>query len=111
MVELANSLAEAFEKANALVKENGRIFVLGGEEIYRQSILLPECTHVLITNVHSSTPITCDTFIPKIDPAIYRLASHEELESFVMENLPKGKQTHENLQYEFVLYIKRYIEL
>ncbi|CAO3622581.1 unnamed protein product [Mucor hiemalis] len=111
LAELANSLTEAFEKADALVKENGRIFVLGGEEIYRQSILLPGCTHVLLTNVRSSIPIPCDTFIPKIDPAIYRLASHEELESFIMEQVPEGIQTYENFQYELVLYIKRYIEL
>ncbi len=103
---LTNSLNEAFDKANQLVKEEGRIFVLGGEEIYRQSILLPECTHLLITEVHCSVSISCDTFIPKIDPDLFRLANHQELESFVKENIPKGRQQFQHFEYEFVLYIK-----
>lgn len=89
------------------MKEDGRIFVLGGEEIYRQSILLPECTHILITDIYSSVPIPCDTFIPKIDPNVFRLASHQELESFIKENTPKGRQQFENFEYEFVLYVKK----
>lgn len=101
------SLDHAFDLANRIVKEDGRIFILGGEQIYRQSILLPECTHVLITNIHSSKPITCDTFIPKIDPSVFRLATHEELEEFLQESVPKGRQTHEYFQYEFVLHIRK----
>jgi dihydrofolate reductase len=79
---------------------------LGGEQIYRQSIVLPECTHVLITNIYSSKHIPCDTFIPAIDPKVFRLAGHDELETFLKESIPKGKQTHEHLHYEFVLYLR-----
>lgn len=106
-MELATSLDEAFRRAETLVKPNGRIFMLGGEEIYRQSISLPECTHVLITNIYSSLPVPCDTFIPKIDPSVFRLADHDELELFLKESVPKGKHTHEHFEYEFVLYLKR----
>lgn len=107
ITELVCSLDQALNRADKLVKEDGRIFMLGGEEIYRQSILLPECTHVLITNVYSSTPIPCDTFIPRIDPSVYRLASHNELESFLKQKVPKGMQKHENFEYEFVLYMRK----
>lgn len=104
---MATSLNEAFEKANVLVKDHGRVFVLGGEEIYRQSIVLPDCTHVLITHIHSSVPIPCDTFIPEIDPDVFEKASHDELESFLKENIPKGRHQHEHFEYEFILYIRR----
>ncbi|KAL7319829.1 dihydrofolate reductase [Mucor circinelloides] len=107
IAELVPSLDDALDLAGRIVKEEGRIFVLGGEQIYRQSILLPECTHVLLTNVYSSKPVPCDTFIPKIDPEVFRLATHEELEEFLQTSVPKGKQTHEHFQYEFVLHIRR----
>lgn len=104
---MVQSLDDALNLAGRIVKEEGRIFVLGGEQIYRQSILLPECTHVLLTNVYSSKPVPCDTFIPKIDPEVFRLATHEELEEFLQTSVPKGKQAHEHFQYEFVLHIRR----
>ncbi|CEP18470.1 hypothetical protein [Parasitella parasitica] len=107
IAELVPSLDQAFDLASRIVKEDGRIFVLGGEQIYRQSILLPECTHVLLTNVYSLKHIPCDRFIPEIDPRVFRLATHEELEEFLREKVPKGRQTHEHFQYEFVLYSRR----
>jgi dihydrofolate reductase len=107
IVELVTSLDEAFRRAETLVKEDGRIFILGGEDIYRQSILLSECTHVLITNIYSSVPVPCDTFIPKIDPSVFTLASHDELELFLKESVPKGKHIYENFEYEFVLYLRK----
>ncbi|KAI8642040.1 dihydrofolate reductase-like domain-containing protein [Parasitella parasitica] len=106
IAELVPSLDQAFDLASRIVREDGRIFVLGGEQIYRQSILLPECTHVLLTNVYSSKHIPCDTFIPEIDPHVFRLATHEKLEEFLQEEVPKGRQTHEHFQYEFVLYLR-----
>ena len=44
------------------------IFVIGGGEIYKQAILLPECTKVYLTVVDDTTP--CDTFFPSI-PSFY----------------------------------------
>ncbi|KAI8083604.1 dihydrofolate reductase-like domain-containing protein [Thamnidium elegans] len=107
IAELVNSLDEAFDKADIMVKEDGRVFMLGGEELYRQSISLPQCTHILITNIYSSTPIPCDTFIPEIDPSVYQLVSHKELESFLKRKVPKGRQQYENFEYEFVLYVRK----
>jgi dihydrofolate reductase len=50
--------------------------------------------------------VPCDTFIPKIDPNVFRLASHDELEAFLKENIPQGKHQYENFEYEFVLYVR-----
>lgn len=107
IVELVSDLDQAFRRAEMLVKEDGRIFMLGGQTLYEQSIDLPECTHVLITNVYSSVPVPCDTFIPKIDPSVFRLATHEELELFLKESVPMGKHSYENFEYEFILYIRK----
>jgi dihydrofolate reductase len=100
-------LDEAFERASTLVKENGRVFLLGGDAIYKQSILLPECTHVLITDIYSSKPVPCDAFIPNIDPSVFRLASHDELEAFLKQNIPRGRNQHDHFEYEFVLYVRK----
>lgn len=107
IAELVANLDEALELASTKVKEDGRIFLLGGEQIYKQGILRPECSHVLITNIHSSKHIECDTFIPKIDPDIFRQATHDELEEFLKENIPKGHQIYEHFTYEFVLHIRK----
>ncbi|KAI8982126.1 dihydrofolate reductase-like domain-containing protein [Mycotypha africana] len=107
-VELTTSLEEAIARAYALSKDDGYIFILGGEEIYRQSLLLPECTHLLITEIHSSTRILCDRFIPEIDPKVFRLAQHEELKTFLKDkNIPFGRQKYQHFEYEFVLYIRK----
>lgn len=42
------------------------IFVIGGGEIYKQAILLPECAKVYLTVVDDTTP--CDTYFPEIPP-------------------------------------------
>ncbi|CEG71548.1 hypothetical protein RMATCC62417_07264 [Rhizopus microsporus] len=107
---LASSLEEAFAMAQALAKKDTRIFLLGGQKVYEDGILLSDCTHILITNVydHSSSPVLCDTFMPEIDLNMYRLATHDELQEYIQENdIPKGKQRHMNFEYEFLLYVRK----
>ncbi|KAI7863136.1 dihydrofolate reductase-like domain-containing protein [Spinellus fusiger] len=84
----------------------GRIFILGGAEVYEQSMNLPQSTHILLTLIHTEHTIECDSFMPVIDPNVYRKASHLELQEFVEEIVPEGVQTHGNLEYEFLLYIR-----
>ncbi|KAI9012504.1 dihydrofolate reductase-like domain-containing protein [Phycomyces nitens] len=106
-VSLSNSISQALldgiEKSQ---KTGGRIFVLGGENVYEEAMILPQSTHILLTIVHAKEPIECDTFMPHIDPGIFRQASHQELEEFVQEIVPEGIQSHENLDYEFLLYVR-----
>ncbi|KAI8990291.1 dihydrofolate reductase-like domain-containing protein [Pilobolus umbonatus] len=102
------SLDEAMIVANKIMYDYSRVFVLGGSEIYSQTLLLQECTHVLLTNIHSTLPIPCDTFMPIIDSDTYRLASYDELREFVKDNhLPQGLQIYNNFKYEFSLYIRK----
>ncbi|KAI7883888.1 dihydrofolate reductase [Lichtheimia hyalospora FSU 10163] len=107
-VSLATSIQEALEQADTLKKtehDQARIFVLGGGQIYDQS--MPLCTHILLTRVYASKAIKCDAFMSPIDENLFERASHEDLESFVQQSVPRGMQTHHDLSYEFVLYVRK----
>lgn len=88
-------------------KKNPRTFVIGGAQIYTIAIKHALCSHILLTRVRSK--VDCDTFFPEIDDKEFRLASHEELEAFVEQQVPRGVQTHKELQYEFTMYVRRNI--
>ena len=49
------------------------IFVIGGGQIYKKAINLPECEKLYLTEVDSD--ISCDTFFPEI-PSAYQKTVH-----------------------------------
>ncbi|CDS10128.1 hypothetical protein LRAMOSA02805 [Lichtheimia ramosa] len=100
---LLHSLEDALTMAS--VEAQGRIFVIGGAQIYQLALQHPECTHILLTRVRSK--VDCDTFFPPIPEDIFRLASHQELEAYAEHQVPQGIQTDKDIQYEFTLYIRR----
>jgi dihydrofolate reductase len=68
----ATSLPDALEKAAAAnCKE---IFIIGGGEIYRQSMDMADT--IYITRVHAT--LDGDTFFPEIDEAKWQLVSNED---------------------------------
>ena len=70
-VTTANSLKDAIEKAKeASYKE---IFIIGGGEIYKQSMTLADC--IYLTRVHAS--FDADTFFPEINPEQWKQVSNE----------------------------------
>ena len=73
--------------------------------MYNMAIQNALCSHILLTRVKSK--VDCDTFFPTIKDADYRLASHEELEEFVQQSVPKGVQKHKELEYEFTMFIRK----
>ncbi|KAI9315745.1 dihydrofolate reductase [Dichotomocladium elegans] len=100
---LVHSLEDALTIAS--FKNAYRVFVIGGSQIYKLALEHPLCTHILLTRVRSK--VECDTFFPEIDERLFRLADHEELEAYVGFPVPRGVQTHKDLQFEFTLYIRR----
>jgi dihydrofolate reductase len=102
-VKLVSSMERAFKVIDALTTP--RIFVIGGAQIYREAIKHANCTSILLTRIRSE--VDCDTYFPEIDDRLFRLASHEELEKFVGEQVAEGIQTHKNLDYQFTMYVKR----
>lgn len=69
------------------------------------ALMMEKCTHLLLTLIHAEIP--CDSFFPEIDESVYRKAEHHELEAFAEEEVPRGRQEWQGLEYEFVMYVRR----
>ena len=87
-VQVANSLEQALDLADS---EN--IFVLGGGQLYAESISHTHCQKVYLTQIQST--FDCDAFFPKVELlANFRLESQSEL------------QHENNLDYYFNIYTR-----
>jgi dihydrofolate reductase len=64
-------VAQDIEKAIAICPKNEDLFIIGGGEIYAQSIHLAD--QLDITRVHHS--FDADVFFPEIDPEVWELIS------------------------------------
>jgi dihydrofolate reductase len=71
--EVVNTLDDAFE----LCKSEAEIFVIGGAEIYKQSLSVAD--RIYLTRVHHN--FEADTFFPVIDSRIWRETESERHES------------------------------
>ncbi|KAI8337071.1 dihydrofolate reductase [Chlamydoabsidia padenii] len=100
-------LVDSLEKAVSLVdpERHGRVFVIGGAHMYRLAMAETHCSHILLTSIDSN--VECDTFFPAIDEQDFRVATHQELESYVEQVVPQGVQMHKDIGYEFLLYIRQ----
>ena len=85
---VVHSIHEALEKA----KEDKQPFIVGGGEIYSQSILISD--RIELTRVH--TEIEGDAFFPEIDPKIWKEISREE----------RFKDEKNDFDYTFIRYNK-----
>jgi dihydrofolate reductase len=91
--------------SSELSSKISRIFIIGGAQIYKEAISSPYCTYILLTRVYKY--FECDTFFPVIDEQVFSLTSHEELEEVVGEQVQKGLQIENGLEFEFLLYKRR----
>ena len=80
-------------KAIALCPKNEEVFVIGGGEIYKQSINIIQ--KIEITKVH--TTVEADTFFPKIDLERWKL---------VFEEFHSKDEKHA-FDFTFLTYVKR----
>ncbi len=87
---IANSLEEAIEMA----KEEEKIFIIGGAQIYKETISKNLADRLDITLVHKD--FEADVFFPEIDPEIWREDARED---FTADEKNK-------LDYSFVTYTK-----
>ncbi|ENN87696.1 dihydrofolate reductase protein [Rhizobium freirei PRF 81] len=94
-VTTAHSLDEAVDIASRLAVESGadEICILGGGEIYRQSIALAD--RLLVT--HVETDVDGDTSFPVIDPALWQVESELAV--------PAGEK--DSYPTRFVVYLRR----
>lgn len=90
------TLAHSLEEALGLARELGwktradEICVIGGGEIYRQSLEIADLLHV----THILGTVEGDTFYPEIDPAVWEVAH--------AENVPQGER--DDFPSRFVTY-------
>jgi dihydrofolate reductase len=74
----ASSIAAALQDTAALGEGIERIFVIGGGEIYRQGIAMPECRRLYLTRVEGE--YGCDAFFPAIGREFERIEASERQE-------------------------------
>ena len=86
-------VASSLQKAIALCPENEEVFIIGGGEIYKQSIEIAD--KIDLTRVH--TTIEADTFFPKIDTDKWEL---------VFEEFHSKDEKHD-YDFTFLTYVKR----
>ena len=96
-VVVVPSLEEAYTAAYAAVSgetESARCFVIGGGQIYAQS--MQDADRLIITHVHTVIE-DADTFFPPIDPSVWTVAERSEM----------FHDDESGFDFEFVEYIKR----
>ncbi|KAH0565598.1 hypothetical protein GP486_001013 [Trichoglossum hirsutum] len=94
----------------------GKIFIIGGAEVYKAALSLPETRRILLTSIRSD--MDCDTFFPLdlhdqqqgdgtpggTESGRWVEMSQDELEAFAGVKVPRGVQLEANIQYEFTMY-------
>ena len=74
-IEVVNSLDQAINSARTPLADNEEIFIIGGEEIFKQAMPLAE--RLYITHIEAQDK-DADTFFPKIIPVVWNEISHQE---------------------------------
>lgn len=112
-VVTAPSLEQALSYLGERKKETtstsiGKVFVIGGGQIYGAALKLPETKRILLTRVLSD--FECDTFFPLILGATegenqeWKRSSKEAFNDWVGEEVPEGVQEENGTQYEFQMW-------
>ncbi|KXX76929.1 Dihydrofolate reductase [Madurella mycetomatis] len=115
-VVVAKSLEEAVEYLGRLRdgdaggegKKLGRVFVIGGAQIYKAALgMNAEARRILLTRVRSG--FECDTFFPlRLDEEDgdrgWRRVEQEKMDAWVGEEVPRGVQAEAGTEYEFEMW-------
>jgi dihydrofolate reductase len=87
-------------------KNIGRVFVIGGAEIYKAALAEKQTKRILLTRV--LTDFECDTFFPALltedGEGEWKKKSKYELDQWTREPVPDGVQDENEIQYVFEMY-------
>lgn len=86
-------IVHSIEEALELAKDDNQPFIIGGGEIYKQSLQIAD--RIELTRVHHS--FEADTFFPEIDPSIWKEVQRQDC----------FKDEKHNYDYSFITYEKR----
>ncbi|KAI1435498.1 dihydrofolate reductase-like domain-containing protein [Xylaria sp. CBS 124048] len=108
----AGSLEQAIEylRSGMTAAQTGKIFVIGGAQIYAAALRLKEVKRVLLTSI--MTDFECDTFFPiqlsespsDTECGRWVRKSKKELDQWTGETVPEGVQEENQTQYEFQMW-------
>ncbi|KAI1743933.1 dihydrofolate reductase [Xylaria scruposa] len=104
------SLEQAIQylQSSSTAAQTGKVFVIGGAQIYAAALQLKEARRVLLTRVMSD--FECDTFFPlqlseTSEPETrWVRRSKAELDHWTGETVPEGVQEENQIQYEFQMW-------
>ncbi|KAI9841058.1 MAG: dihydrofolate reductase [Sclerophora amabilis] len=89
-------------------KSLGRVFVIGGAQIYKAALALEETRRILLTEV--KTTFDCDTFFPldleNAEQHGWVKKNTEDLEAWAGEEDLHGLRSEEQVEFEFCMYEK-----
>ena len=71
-----------------------KIFVVGGEAVYREALMSPFCSKIYLTRIDAD--YECDTFFPDIETNLFH-----EIEE---KGVPKEEQEEKGIRYRFLVY-------
>lgn len=84
----------------------GRVFVIGGAEIYKAALEAKETKRILLTRI--LTDFECDTIFPiklgEDEEGEWKKKEKEELDQWVQETVPDGLQEENDINYSFEMY-------
>ncbi|KAI9773619.1 MAG: dihydrofolate reductase [Geoglossum simile] len=88
----------------------GKVFVIGGAEVYKSALSLPETRRIMLTRIRSD--FDCDTFFPldlsrqggSHEGSKWLEMSQDKLEAFAGVPVPRGVQVEASTEYEFTIY-------
>ncbi|MCJ1314611.1 dihydrofolate reductase [Agyrium rufum] len=87
----------------------GRVFVIGGADIYGQALALPATDRILLTKIEAE--YQCDTFFPiTLDEEVASTWTRQDnatLSTWVGEKLEPAMQEDNGVQFELTLWVKR----
>jgi len=99
--EVTSSLTDALERVQG--RGFGRVFVIGGGEVYREAMSMENCDRILFTEVNGNILTDVD-FPVDFRKSGWKKADHEKLETFVGAEVQKGDITEGPLSYEFQMW-------
>jgi dihydrofolate reductase len=97
-VTVARSLEEAINAG-----KGGRVFIIGGGEIYKEAMGLKECDRVLFTEVKGEVETVVE-FPVVFREGGWRRVRQDELEEFVGGEVERGDIVEKGLKYEFQMW-------
>ena len=93
----------------------GKVFVIGGAEVYTKALEIEEARRVLLTRV--KTEFECDTFFPvelqedeeqsTVSKSEWRKCTKTELDEFTGEDVPAGLQKEDGVEWEFEMWERK----